>query len=97
MGLIRAGNHGDLFCSFVKSCACIGSWIWIEFAICHKCALFFWSETLEFGRSHITCQDVRHASWGSIECDLCRKCDSSVKVCVTHLRMNKREFVLGMA
>ena len=26
-----------------------------------------------------------------------RKCDSSVKVCVTHLRMNKREFVLGMA
>ena len=59
--------------------------------------IIFWSETLEFGRSHITCQDVRHASWGSIECDLCRKCDSSVKVCVTHLRMNKREFVLGMA
>ena len=58
---------------------------------------YFWSETLEFGRSHITCQDVWHASWGSIECDLCRKCDSSVKVCVTHLRMNKREFVLGMA
>ena len=40
----------------------------------------FWSETLEFDRSHITCQDVRHASWGSIECDLCRKCNSSVKV-----------------
>ena len=58
---------------------------------------YFWAETLEFGRSHITCQDVRHASWGSIECGLCRKCDSSVKVCVTHLRMNKREFVLGMA
>ena len=81
----------------MKSCACIGSWIWIEFAVCHKFALFFWSETLELGRSHITCQDVRHASWGSIECDLCRKCNSSVKVCVTHLRMNKREFVLGMA
>ena len=75
------GNHGDLFCSFVKGCACIDSWIWIEFAVCHKFALFlFWSETLEFGRSHITCQDVRHASWGSSECDLCRKCHSSVKV-----------------
>ena len=58
---------------------------------------YFLSETLKFGRSHITCQDVRHASWGSSECDLWRKCDSSVKVCVTHLRMNKREFVLGMA
>ena len=60
------------------------SWIWIEFAVYHKFALFalflFWSETLEFDRSHITCQDVRHASWGSIECDLCRKCNSSVKV-----------------
>ena len=29
------------FCSFVKSCACIGSWIWTEFAVCHKFALFF--------------------------------------------------------
>ena len=56
---------------------------------------YFWflSETLKFGRSHITCQDVRHASWGSIECDLCWECDSSVKVCGTHLRMNKRERV----
>ena len=35
------GNHGDLFCSFVKGCACIDSWIWIEFAVCHKFALFF--------------------------------------------------------
>ena len=78
MGFMRR-NHCDLFCSFVKSCACIGSWIWIEFAVRHKFALFL-SETLEFGRSHITCQDVRHASWGSIECDLCRKCNSSVKV-----------------
>ena len=60
------------------------------------CIIFVLSETLKFGRSHITCQDVRHASWGSSECDLCRKCESSVKVCVTHLRMNKREFVLGM-
>ena len=58
---------------------------------------FFLSETLKFGRSHITCQDVRHASWGSSECDLWWKFDSSVKVCGTHLRMNKREFVLGMA
>ena len=49
----------------------------------------FLPETLKFGRSHITCQDVRHASWGNSECDLCRKCDSSVKVCVTHLRMNQ--------
>ena len=61
------------------------------------CIIFVLSETLKFGRSHITCQDVRHASWGSSECDLWRKCDSSVKVCGTHLRMNKREFVLGMA
>ena len=61
------------------------------------CAIIFWAETLEFGRSHITYQDVRHASWGSIECDLCRKCNSSIKVWVTHLRMNKGEFVLGMA
>ena len=81
----------------MKGCACIGSWIWIEFAVCHKFALFFLSETLKFGRSHITCQDVRHASWGSSECDLWWKFDSSVKVCGTHLRMNKREFVLGMA
>ena len=65
MGFIRAETTGDLFCSFVKSCACIGSWIWIEFAVCHKFALFlFLSGTLKFGRSHITCQDVRHASWG---------------------------------
>ena len=96
MGFMRR-NHCDLFCSLVKGCACIGSWMWIKFAVCHKFALFL-SETLKFGRSHITCQDVRHASWGSSsECDLWRKCDSSVKVCVTHLRMNKREFVLGMA
>ena len=55
--------------------------MWIEFAVCHKFALIFVSsETLKFGRSHITCQDVRHASWGSSECDLCRKCGSSVKV-----------------
>ena len=43
---------------------------------------------------HVTCQDVRHASWGSSECDLCRKCESSVRVCVTHLRMRRSEFVL---
>ena len=93
------GNHGDLFCSFVKGCACIGSWIWIEFAVFQKFVLFCFClrQTLKFGRSHITCQDVRHASWGNSECDLCRKCDSSVKVCVTHLRMNNREFVPGMA
>ena len=70
MGFMRR-NHCDLFCSFVKGCACIGSWIWIEFAVCHKFALFlFLSETLKFGRSHITCQDVRHASWGSSEWSL---------------------------
>ena len=39
MGFMRR-NHCDLFCSFVKGCACIGSWIWIEFAVCHKFALF---------------------------------------------------------
>ena len=73
----------------------VGSGLSLQFAT--SLHYFFWSETLELGRSHITCQDVRHASWGSIEYDLCRKCNSSVKVCVTHLRMNKREFVLGMA
>ena len=25
----------------MKGCACIGSWIWIEFAICYKFAVFF--------------------------------------------------------
>ena len=39
-GFHTRGNHCDLFCSFVKGCACIGSWIWIEFAVCHKFALF---------------------------------------------------------
>ena len=38
MGFMRR-NHCDLFCSFVKGCACIGSWIWIEFAVCHKFVL----------------------------------------------------------
>ena len=40
----------------------------------------FWSATLEFDRSYITCQDVRHASWGNSECGLYLKCESSVKV-----------------
>ena len=58
------------------------SWIWIEFAVYHKFALFC------FGLRHWSLIDHilpvkmcgRHASWGSIECDLCRKCNSSVKV-----------------
>jgi len=61
------------------------------------CIIFVLSETLKFDWLHITYQDVRHASWGNKKCDRGWKCDSSVKVCVTHLRMNKREFVLGMA
>ena len=78
------GNHGDLFCSFVKSCACIDSWIWIEFAVCHKFALFF-----VFGLRHWSlvdhilpvkmCGTHLGVVTGS-ECDLCRKCHSSVKV-----------------
>ena len=32
MGFVRR-NHCDLFCSFVKGCAGIDSWIWIEFAV----------------------------------------------------------------
>ena len=28
MGFMRR-NHCDLFCSFVKGCACIGSWMWV--------------------------------------------------------------------
>ena len=69
----------------------------IEFSACwHRSALFlFLSETLKFGWLHITCQDVRHASWGNSECDLYRKCESSVKVCVTHLRIRENEFVFG--
>ena len=39
MGFMRR-NHCDLFCSLVKGCACIGSWMWIKFAVCHKFALF---------------------------------------------------------
>ena len=40
---------------------------------------------------------MRHASWGNKKCDLCRKCESSVKVCVTHLRMRRRsEFVFSL-
>ena len=81
----------------MKGCACIGSWIWIEFAVCHKFALFlFLSETLELVDHILPVKMCGTHLGGSIECDLCRKCDSSVKVCVTHLRMNKREFVLGM-
>ena len=67
----------------------------VSFACLRRSVLFFvLSETLKFGRSHITCQDVRHASWGSSECDLCRKCESSVKVCVTHLRVRRSELVV---
>ena len=39
MGFMRR-NHCDLFCSCVKGCACIGSWMWIKFAVCHKFAIF---------------------------------------------------------
>ena len=40
---------------------------------------------------------MRHASWGNKKCDLCRKRESSVKVCVTHLRMRRRsEFVFSL-
>ena len=58
------------------------------------CDILFLSETLSCDRLHITCQDVRHASWGNSECGLHWKCESSVKVCVTHLRMRISEFVL---
>ena len=46
-GFVRR-NHCDLFCSFVKSCAFVGSWIWIEFAVLPRvCNIFvFLSETL---------------------------------------------------
>ena len=30
---------------------------------------------------------MRHASWGNSECGPYRRCGSSVKVCVTHLRI----------
>ena len=38
MGFVRR-NHCDLFCSHVKSCACIDSWVWVSFACCHRSAL----------------------------------------------------------
>ena len=92
MGFVRT-NHGDLFCSHVKSVH--GLTVGCEWVL-HVCIglhHFVLSDTLKFGWSHITCQDVRHASWGNKKCDLCRKCESSVKVCVTHLRMRRSEFV----
>ena len=52
---------------------------------------FLLSETSKCKWPRITCQDVRHASWGNSECDLYRKCESSIKVWGTHLRMNERE------
>ena len=55
------------------------------------CTISFLSETSKCKWPHITCQDVRHASWGNSECDLYRKCESSIKVWGTHLRMNERE------
>ena len=40
---------------------------------------------------------MRHASWGNKKCDLYREYGSSVKVCVTHLRMRRRsEFVFSL-
>ena len=40
---------------------------------------------------------MRHASWGNSECGLYREYGSSVKVCVTHLRMRRRsEFVFSL-
>ena len=74
------GNHCDLFCSCVESCAFVGSWIWIESQFATSLLHFILSETLSFDRTHTTCQDVRHASWGVSEFDLCRKCEASVKV-----------------
>ena len=71
----------------------VGCGLSLQFATSLRYFLFL-SETLSCDRLHITCQDVRHASWGSSECDLCRKCESSVKVCVTHLRVRRSEFVV---
>ena len=39
MGFVRT-NHGDLFCSHVKSCAWIDSWLWVSFACLHRSASF---------------------------------------------------------
>ena len=56
----------------------------VGFGLSHSlpqvCYIFILSETLSFDRTHATCQDVRHASWGVSEFDLCRKCEASVKV-----------------
>ena len=91
MGFMRK-NHCDLFCSHVKSCACIDGWVWVSFGMFPSvCTISLLSETSKCKWPHITCQDVRHASWGNSECDLYRKCESSIKVWGTHLRMNERE------
>ena len=68
MGFIR-GNHCDLFCSCVTGCACIGSWMWMDFCKLPQVGIIsFLSETLKCSWLHIACQDVRHASWGNSEC-----------------------------
>ena len=38
MGFMRK-NHCDLFCSHVKSCACIDGWVWVSLACFHRSAL----------------------------------------------------------
>ena len=91
-GFHTRGNHCDLFCSHVKGCACIDSWLWVSFCMLPSvCTISFLSETSKSKWPHNTCQDVRHASWGNSECDLYRKCESSIKVWGTRLRMNERE------
>ena len=92
-GFYTRGNHCDLFCSHVKGCACIDSWMWVFCMFASVCIISFLSETWKCDWLHITCQDVRHASWGNSECGLYRKCGSSVEVCGTHLRMRRNEFV----
>ena len=75
----------------------------VGFVLSHSlpqvCYTFVLSETLSCDWTHITCQDVRHASWGISEFDPCRKCGTSVEVWVAHLGWKHtclRFGVLGM-
>ena len=68
MGFIRAETTVICFAVLrrVVHALAVGSGLSLRFATSLHYFLFL-SETLKFGRSHITCQDVRHASWGSSE------------------------------
>ena len=84
-------NHGDLFCSFVKGCACIGSWIWIEFAVCHKFAVFLFCLRHWSLVDHILPVKMCGTHLGVVlSVIFVGSVIHLLRCCVTHLRMNNR-------